>query len=187
MQCRGYVAEMRQKDLSVCFPTQVSGSATQPSLPPLVVQRFPLWSCNVCRGENVFNISDQSDQRTCCERVQETLTHNNVPAIEESEITNLIDLNGGSDDRHNEGDHMPINQEENNDADQVPVNEITGNNFTIITCTRVFYLIYLSNSLLQTLILTWRMILIFKYQTMLDLQLSVQALSKKCMQMKQAS
>ncbi|WVY90108.1 hypothetical protein V8G54_035622, partial [Vigna mungo] len=119
---RGYVAEMRHKDPSLCFP--VRGSETQPSLPPLVVRKFPSWSCSVCRRENVVNISDESEQRTCCKRVQEPLTHKSVPARKETDTIKVIDLTGSINDR-DDSDHTPVNEEEKNDADQISLNEIT--------------------------------------------------------------
>ncbi|KAK7372567.1 hypothetical protein VNO80_05952 [Phaseolus coccineus] len=102
---------MRQKDLNIGSPFPVNGSETQPSLPPLVVKRFRSWSCNLCRGENEFNIDDQSDQTTCCEGIQETLTDKRVHARK----LILIDLTADTD--------MQINEEEKNDA-EVSVNEI---------------------------------------------------------------
>lgn len=115
---------MSNKDPSLCFP--VRGSETQPSLSPLVVRKFPSWSCSVCRREDLLNISDETDQRTSCKEVQEPLTNKNVPARKETEIIKVIDLTGSINDRDN-GDHTPINEEEKNEADQISINEITGN------------------------------------------------------------
>ncbi|KAK7372566.1 hypothetical protein VNO80_05951 [Phaseolus coccineus] len=108
----GYVAEMRQKDLNICSPFLVNGSETQPSFPPLVVQRFRSWSCNLCLGGNEFNVGYQSDQRTCYTGIQETLTDKSVHARNEIDINKLIDLTGDSD------------EEEKNDA-EVSIDEIT--------------------------------------------------------------
>jgi len=168
---------MRQKDLNICSPFLVNGSETQPSFPPLVVQRFRSWSCNLCLGGNEFNIGYQSDQRTYFTGIKETLTDKSVHARNEIDINKLIDLTGDSD------------EEEKNDA-EVSIDEITGN-FKIITCVRVFCLMFKSltrSSLFyQILILNWRMISIIKYQIMMDLHMYVQASSRKCMQIKEVS
>ncbi|ESW13683.1 hypothetical protein PHAVU_008G216900, partial [Phaseolus vulgaris] len=116
-----YVAEMRQKDLNIGLPFPINGSETQPSLPPLVVKRFRSWSCNLCCGENDFNIGDQSNQRTCCEGIQETLTDKSVHARNEIHIHRIIDLTADTDS--SETHHMQINEEETNDA-EVSIHEI---------------------------------------------------------------
>ncbi|KAL9316184.1 hypothetical protein ACSQ67_017185 [Phaseolus vulgaris] len=103
---------MRQKDLNICSPFLVNGSETQPSFPPLVVQRFRSWSCNLCLGGNEFNIGYQSDQRTYFTGIKETLTDKSVHARNEIDINKLIDLTGDSD------------EEEKNDA-EVSIDEIT--------------------------------------------------------------
>jgi len=113
-------------------------NGTHPSFPPLVVQRFRSWSCNLCLVGNEFNIGHQNDQRTCCRGIQETLTHKSVHARKEIDINQLIDLTGDSDD--SESDHITINEEKKNDA-KVSIDEIIGN-FKIITCVRVFCLIF---------------------------------------------
>lgn len=74
-------------------------------------------------------MDDQSDQRTCCEETQETVTRKSVPARKNIDINELIDLTGDSGD--SESDGMSIKEEERN-CDQVSINEITGN-FKIIT------------------------------------------------------
>ncbi|CAJ1972252.1 unnamed protein product [Sphenostylis stenocarpa] len=87
---RGYVAQMRQKDLRICSPFAIDGSETQPSLPPLAVPRFQSWSCNVCRGESV---SDIINQRACSEGI---------------DINNFIDLTGDSDDSESDDETAEV-------------------------------------------------------------------------------
>ncbi|PSR91790.1 Protein EMBRYONIC FLOWER like [Actinidia chinensis var. chinensis] len=53
---RGYVAEMRNKDVSICFPfasesNQNKSEEQQSMLPPLHVAKFRWWRCQNCRRE----------------------------------------------------------------------------------------------------------------------------------------
>jgi len=121
---------MRQKDLNICLGFPVNGSETRPSLPPLVVQRFRSWSCNICLGEHEFNMDDIQSNH---EGTKETLTHKSDHTRKEIDVNKIIDLTGDSDD--SESDRMSINEEQRNEA-EVSINEITGN-FKIIP----FYLL----------------------------------------------
>jgi len=86
----------------------------------------------VCRGENVYNMGERSYHRTCCRRIQETVTDS---------AREVIDLTADTDDER-ESDHIPIHEGEKNVA-EVSINEITGN-FKIIT-KRVFCSILLKS------------------------------------------
>ncbi|KAL5184673.1 hypothetical protein HKD37_17G048346 [Glycine soja] len=104
---RGYVARMRKKNLKICSPFPGHEFEAQPSLPPLIVPKFPSWSCNNCRGENELNVIENNDERECCNGNQETQIDNSIPTREEIDIRKFIDLTGQSDD--GESDYILFN------------------------------------------------------------------------------
>lgn len=114
------MARMRKKNLKICSPFPGHEFEAQPSLPPLIVPKFPSWSCNNCRGENELNVIENNDERECCNGNQETQIDNSIPTGEEIDIRKFIDLTGQSDD--GESDYILFNHNV-----EVAHDRITGN------------------------------------------------------------